>query len=75
MTNPIDIIADAMRVADGNHTMGTGRLAEVAAGALDSEEIAKNAVDAMIARGYGEFMTSRQMFDVARTVLRSVGGA
>jgi hypothetical protein len=30
MTNPIDIVANAIRAADGNHTAGTGLIAEVA---------------------------------------------
>jgi hypothetical protein len=30
MTHPVDIIASAIRVADGDHTMGAGKLAEVA---------------------------------------------
>lgn len=28
--NPVDVIANAIRVGDGQHTMGTGQLAEVA---------------------------------------------
>ncbi|MGI5247525.1 hypothetical protein [Dactylosporangium sp. CA-139066] len=34
MPNPIDIIANAIRAADGNNTMGAGQLAEVAVAAV-----------------------------------------
>lgn len=34
MTDPIDTIANAIRTADGNNTMGAGQLAEVAVAAV-----------------------------------------
>lgn len=83
MTNPIDIIANAMRVADGNHTMGTGRLAEVAANALTDDQIVANAVQALIDDGWREGhegpngqseQSDEDLANIARTVLRSVGG-
>ncbi len=49
MANPIDIVANAIRTADGNQTMGAGQLAAVVLGALgpildeiDDKEAAPN---------------------------------
>lgn len=72
--NPIDIIANAMRHADGGHTMGTGALAEVAANALDDWRIITVAADALRRSGWEDFEGVRAE-DIARTVLCSVGGA
>ena len=47
MTSPIDIIGNAMRAADGGHTMGTGALAEVATSALTDERIVANGAAAI----------------------------
>ncbi len=73
--NPIDVIANAIRVADGNHTMSAGQIAEVAAGALTDERIIHNAHIALLgsstANGYGD----RVLLEFAEIVLRSVGGA
>jgi hypothetical protein len=77
--NPVDVIANAIRAADGQHTMGAGQLAEVAAKALDDEAILANAVAALIADGWtethgGEELPRHDLVNIARTVLRSVGG-
>lgn len=34
--HPVDVIAQAIRKADGNHTLGAGRLGEVAVWALEA---------------------------------------
>lgn len=76
--SPIDIIANAMRTADGNHAMGTGQLAGVAAGALTDDRIVANAVAALMDdrwEGYSGELTASHLVNIARTVLSSVGGA
>lgn len=83
-TNPINVIANAIRAADGNHTLAAGQLAEVAANALTDETIVANAVQALLEdgwrhtdegpTGYSE-LTDEDLTNIARTVLRSVGGA
>lgn len=78
MTNPIDIIANAMRIADGNHTMGAGHLAEVAAKTLTDEAIVANAMAAVRAHSWTsediEGISNRSLHAVVRIVLGSVGG-
>lgn len=82
--NPIDVIANAIRTADGNHTMGAGQLAEVAVAALNNEQIIANAVRALLDDGWrfahegSQGQSELSDFDlssIARIVLRSVGGA
>lgn len=78
MTNPIDVIANALRTADGNHTMGTGQLAEVMAAALTEEPIVANAMAAVRAHSWtaedvGE-IPNRQLHAIVRIVLGSVAG-
>ncbi len=75
MTNPIDIIANAMRAADGGHTMGTGALAEVAASALIDERIVANAAQALYDAGWTPSPNDKDAKAIVETVLRSVGGA
>lgn len=80
MTNPIDIIANAIHIADGNHTMGAGQLAEVAVRALVSDEIVQNAVVALFSEGWEDMenmdpLDRNDLIAIARTVLGSVGGA
>ena len=84
-THPIDIIANAIRVADRNG-LGGGQLAEAVATALTTEQIVENAVEALLndveVRGYdsplGGTISGRdpaKLAEVARIVLWSVGGA
>ncbi len=78
MTNPIDVIANAIRIADGSHPMGTGQVAEVAASALTDERVISNAVQALVDNaweGHPDELTIDDLRAIARTVLRSVGGA
>ncbi len=80
MTNPIDIIAENMRRADGNHTMGTGALAEVAARALTDDRIVDQAGLALHETLFEHLredgtLEGVDLNVVARVVLRSVGGA
>lgn len=84
MTNPIDIIANAIRAADGNHTASAGLIAEVAVAALNNEQIIANAVRALLDEGWrfahegpqGQSeLSDFDLASIARTVLRSVGGA
>lgn len=70
--NPVDVIANAMRIADGNHTMGTGHLAEVVAGALTDERIVAIAVARLETEGRE---VTPDLIGIVRTVLGSVGGA
>jgi len=83
MPNPIDVIANAIRVADGNNTAGAGRLAEVAASALTHETIVDNAVQALKEDGWEEThegplgigtLSDDDLRNIALTALRSVGG-
>ncbi|GGM52270.1 hypothetical protein ACFFX1_55660 [Dactylosporangium sucinum] len=73
--NPIDVIANAVRAADGSHTLGAGRLAEVAAAALTDERVVDHAVGQLLADGWGEFLSGAQLQTIAAAVLGSVGGA
>ncbi len=83
MTNPIDIIANAMRAADGGHTMGTGALAEVAARALTQDAVIIHAGRALAADTasrpdsplHAANMTVAEYEHLARVVLRSVGAS
>ena len=81
---PVDIIANAIRAADGQHTMGAGQLADVAATALTDERIVNVAVEALRADGWEETpegpmglyqMSDDDLRNIALAVLRSVGGA
>jgi hypothetical protein len=74
MTSPIDVIANAIRVGDGNHTMGAGQLAEVAAGALTDEQIVRHAAEQLAYSPTAGRLTLAQLETLARIVLRSVGG-
>lgn len=74
--NPVEVIANAIRAADGGHTMGADALAEVAAGALLDERVVDHAVQALIDAGWvADPATEDDAYAIARTVLRSVGGA
>lgn len=82
--NPIDIIANAIRAADGNHTMGAGRLAEVVAVAVTDGRIVDNAVKALLADGWRHAhegpdgqseLSDEDLERIATTVLRSIGGS
>lgn len=75
MSNPIDVIANAIRIADGNHTMGAGQLAEVAARALTDDHIVSNAHAALLAEQWDDDISGDHLLRIAETVLRSVGGA
>jgi hypothetical protein len=78
MTNPIDVIANAIRVADGNHTMGAGQIAEVATAALTADRVIDNAVRALLDEaweGHPDPLTVDDLRALATVVLRSVGGA
>lgn len=75
MTNPIDIIANAIRTADGSHTMGAGQLAEVMAEALNDDQVIAAAIDALKTASWGDAVGVTNLEPIARTVLRSVGGA
>lgn len=81
---PVDIIANAIRVADGNDTMGAGDLAEVVARVLDDDAIVDNAVrflradqrengsDSAIGRMDRSNAMNQFLAEVARLVLASV---
>ncbi len=79
---PIDIIANAIRTADGSHTLGAGQLAEVAADALTQDVVIIHAARALevdtAARPNsplaGAELTTAQYQHIARVVLRSVAG-
>ncbi len=83
MTHPIDIIANAIRIADGNHTLGAGQLAEVAARSIYDERIVAHAAQALLndgwrhthegPQGVGE-LSDEDLLNIAATVLRSVSG-
>lgn len=77
MTNPIDIIAAALRTTDDvrdEHGMADRARAVVAANALTDERIVEVAAQALCDNGWvlGMDDDARAM---ARVVLRSVGGA
>lgn len=71
---PIDVIANAIRTANGNNVLDSGSLAEVAAKALTEPFIRANAVGALNAGGWGDYLTAEKLHEIADTVLRSVGG-
>lgn len=75
MTNSIDIIANAIRIADGNHTLGACRLAEIVVNTLTDEQIVANAEEALRQEGFGYGLTDAAVRNMALTVLRSVGQA
>jgi hypothetical protein len=84
MTNPIDVIANAIRAADGNHTMGAGQLAEVIAVAVTDLRIIDNAIVALKTEGWTEThegphgvgsLSDEDLANIATIVLRSVGGS
>lgn len=79
---PVDVIAQAIRHADGGHSLGAGALAEVAANTLTDPTIVDNAVQALFddrraetrELGFGRGQLRRgDLTAIARTVLRSVG--
>lgn len=83
MTNPINILAQALRVADGGHDQGAAVLAEVAANALTDDRIVANAVQALLDDGWRHAhegpngqseLSDEDLTNIARTVLGSVGG-
>ncbi len=82
MTDPIGIIADAIRDDDDMSWTPTD-IAKLAATTLDHEVIVANAVAALNAGGwagvqigYGgtDAISDEDLANIARTVLRSVGG-
>lgn len=73
MTSPIDVVANAIRVADGNNRMGAGQLAEVAVKALDHEDVIVNAAHALFEDPAADGKDWDQCERIARTVLRSLG--
>lgn len=80
--NPIDVIAQVMRIADGGHKMGTGAVAEVAANALvDSRIVAHAALALRDDSGEADLpgviraLPAHDRRQVALVVLRSVGEA
>lgn len=75
MTNPIDIIANAIRTADGNHTMGAGQLAEVVAVAVTDLRIIDHAAEQLRHHPDAGHHSQRELKEFATIVLRSVGGA
>lgn len=74
MTNPIDIIADAVRAADSGHSAPRA-LAEVAADALTDERIVDNGAQALYDEGWTPSPDDKDAKAIVRVVLRSVGGA
>lgn len=80
MTNPIDIIADRIHAADSNPALQARALAGVAVDALNDPTIIANAVQALEYAGWGDQrlggrLDEADLTNIARTVLRSVGGA
>ena len=79
-THPIDIIANAIRTADGNHTMGAGQLAEhVARSIATDQRFVTDAVLALKHRGWtttrdGYPISNDELEDIARVVLETVAG-
>ncbi len=82
--SPINIIANAIRTADGNHTMGAGQLAEVVAENLCDPRILDAAVQALKDDGWREThegphgvgtLSDDDLRNIARTVLSVFGGA
>lgn len=82
-THPIAIIANAIRTADGDHTLGAGALAEIAAEVLTDPAIVDNAVQALKGDGWEETpegpmgmyqMSDDDLTNIALAVLRSVAG-
>ncbi len=83
MTHPLDIIANAILAADSGHPEPRA-LAGVAADALTDEGIVAAAVVALKADGWEEThegplgigtLSDQDLANIARVVLRSVGGA
>ncbi len=81
--NPIDIIANAIRIADGQHTMGAAQLADVVAENLTADRILDAAVQALKDDGWEETpegpmgvyqMSDDDLRNIARTVLAVFGG-
>ncbi len=80
--SPVDIIANAIRTADGGNTMGAGALAEVVVRVLDDDAIVDNAVRSLRAdqrengldSAIGNLRAPDQyLAEIARLVLGSVG--
>ncbi len=83
MTNPVDIIANAIRVTRTTLHVGSGQIAEVAAAALTDDRIVANAVQALLDDGWRHAhegpngqseLSDEDLTNIARTVLGSVGG-
>jgi hypothetical protein len=84
-THPIDIIANVIRAVDGGHAMGAARLAEHITAAIASDQrFVDDAVVALKADGWEEThegplgigtLSDQDLANIARVVLRSVGGA
>lgn len=79
--NPIDVIANAIRKADGDHSGSAADLAEVAVAELTHRDIVANAVEALKVDGLNlglqlgvVGLTDEDLVDIVRTVLRSVRG-
>lgn len=70
--SPIDIIADAIRAAVADPTIGPHHVAEVAARALTDERVVANAVARLEAEGR---TVTPGLVATVRTVLGSIGGA
>ncbi len=87
MTNPIDIIANALRATDDvrdENGMADRARAVVAANALDNLHIIRTGVEALKREGWettpegphGEYrFTDDELAEIVAIVLRSVGGA
>lgn len=70
---PIDIIANAIRTAGGDHALSAGQLAEVVAEALTDPAIVEHVAHALIDQHLATFMHNAR--PMARIALTAVGGA
>lgn len=71
-TRPIDVIAIAIRGAD--RRVNDKALAEVAANALNNPDVIANAAQSLKETTWGSQYTITGCEEIARIVLRSVGG-
>ncbi len=86
MTNPIDVLEEALRLAEQQHKeqndptskyWGYRSYAKVAADTLTSDEAVAIAVEALVADGWldADRLTRENVDHIARVVLGSIGGA
>ncbi len=78
MTNPVDVLANAIHAADPDLNLSAPRLAKVVAEALTDDAIVANAMAAV--RGHSwtsedvEELSNRRLHTIVRIVLGSVAG-